>query len=93
MAIEVLVDGNGTILALNATHERQASTWRSTRELRRETSGGRWPPAIGMQPRADHQLHLVTLPPELERMPLKEIHLLFRLVHDVGGPRLERITS
>ena len=93
MTIEVLVNENGTILALNTAHEGQESARRSAREPRGEKSGTLWPPTIGMQPRAGQQRHLVTLPAELEGMPLKEIHSAFRLVQDVGGPRLERITS
>jgi hypothetical protein len=92
MTIEVLVDANGTILAVNTAHEGQESARRSAREWRGEQSATLWPPTIGMQPRAGQQRHLVTLPPELEGRPLKEIHSLFRLVHHAGGPRLERIT-
>ena len=91
MTIEVLVDENGTILALSTAHEGQESARRRAREPRGEESVALRPPTIDMPPRAGQQRHLVTLPAELEVMPLKEIHALFRLVHDVGGPRLERI--
>jgi hypothetical protein len=91
MTIEVLVDENGTILALSTAHEGQESARRSAREPRGERSATLWPPTIGMQPRAGQQRHLVALPAELEGMPLKEIHSLFHLVRDVAGPRLARI--
>jgi hypothetical protein len=93
MTVEILVDEKGKILALNTAHEGQQSARRTAREPRGEKSRALWPPTIGMQPRAGQQRYLVTLPAELEAMPLKEIHSLFRLVHDVGGPRLERIAS
>ena len=93
MTVEILADENGTILALNTAHEGQKSARRSAREPRGEESGTLWRPTIDMQPRAGQQRHVVTLPAELEGMPLKEIHSLFRLVLDVAGPRLERIAS
>jgi hypothetical protein len=93
MTIEFLVDENGTILALSTAHEGQESARRRAREPRDEESVTLRPPTVKMQPRAGQQRHLISLPAELEGMPLKEIHSGFRLVHDVGGPRLERITS
>ena len=91
MIVEIPVDEEGTILALNTAHEGQQPTRRTAHERRGEKSRTLWPPTIGMQPRAGQQRYLVTLPAELEGMPLKEIHSLFCLVHDVAGPRLERI--
>jgi hypothetical protein len=93
MTVEVLVDENGTILALSTAHEGQESARRRARRPRDEESVTLPPPIVKMQPQAGQQRHLISLPAELEGMPLKEIHSGFRLVHDVGGPRLERITS
>jgi hypothetical protein len=95
MAVEVLADANGTILALNTAHEGQKSARRSAREPRGEKSGTLWPPTIGMQPRAGQQRHAVTRPAELEGMPLKEIHSLFVLcsmspAHDWNASQAER---
>jgi hypothetical protein len=90
MTIEVLVDQNGTILALSTAHDPQESARRADKP-HREKSVTQPHPTIVMRPRAGQQRHLVALPAELQGMPLKEIHSSFRVVHDVGGPRLERI--
>jgi hypothetical protein len=93
MTIEVLVDENGTILALSTAHEGKEPARRRAREQRDEEGVTLRPPTVKMQPRAGQQHHLIALPAELEGMPLKEIHSGFRLVHGVDGPRLESITG
>jgi hypothetical protein len=90
MTIEVLVDRNGRILALSTAHEAQEPARRRGREPHSEKSVTMALPTIVVQPGAGQQRCLVALPAELQGMSLKEIHSSFRVVHDVGGPRLER---
>jgi hypothetical protein len=74
MTIEVLVDRNGTILALSMVHDGQESARHRARQ-RSEKSVTMRLPTIVIQPRAGQQRLIVELPAELQGMPLKEIHL------------------
>jgi len=86
MTVEVLTDESGTILALSAA-----------RPGRQPEPGGEEPvaprpPRVEMRPRAGQQRHVVALPAELAGVKLGEVHRSFRIVHDGGTPRLERVT-
>ncbi len=86
MTVEVLTDESGTILALSA-----AQAGRPAEPRGAELAEPR-PPRVEIRPRAGQRRHVVALPAELAGVTLREVHRSFRIVHDGGTPRLERVT-
>ena len=81
MEIEVLTDGDGTIVAMSA--RRVIAAHAVTGHLPSTPDA----PLVRMVAAAGHTRHLVALGPELATLSLREIAQRYRVVHDGATPR------
>jgi hypothetical protein len=89
--MEIITDANGRIIAICPTEDEPVA--RLKRAVQPDSAAQRPNATPTLRPRPGQVRHVVSLPPGLAGMSLKEIHTTHRVVVHAGQPRLERITE